>query len=170
MSSVNTLYKIIALYLMRRSEYPLTGANICEFFVDNGYADYFKARTVLSELKEASMVEISSTGSLSSYSLSQLGKDTLSAMEDKISSTINKDVEDFLKAKSISLVKNRDLYADYDKASYGGYVVHLRASEGKFPIMDLTLSVSGEEQAKSICVSWKSNYEEAYVSLISCLL
>lgn len=36
-----TLYKLIILYILDHSEFPLTNSQLCEFLLDKGYTTYF---------------------------------------------------------------------------------------------------------------------------------
>ena len=40
-SNAMTLYKLMILYMLNSSNYPLTNARISEFMLQKGYATYF---------------------------------------------------------------------------------------------------------------------------------
>ena len=37
----STLYKLMILYILNASEFPLTNSQVCEFLLDKGYTTYF---------------------------------------------------------------------------------------------------------------------------------
>lgn len=170
MAIPDTSHKIIALYLLKRSSLPLSNAVLCGFFVDEGYLDYFNARTVIADLLSGEMIAEIPKSNTTLYELTPLGARTLSAMKDRINDQNALDVTNYLSANSIAIQKDCDLIANYDRATFGGYLVHLRALEEEVPIIDLHLTVSSEDIARTICTNWPIRYEELYSALMDSLI
>ena len=53
-----TLYKLMVLYMLKRVNFPLTNAQMSEFFLDKDYTDYFTFQEVLNDLLEANLIKI----------------------------------------------------------------------------------------------------------------
>ena len=51
----STLYKLMILYILDTSEFPLTNSQVCEFLLDKGYTTYFTTQAAISDLIEASL-------------------------------------------------------------------------------------------------------------------
>ena len=56
MSEINTLYKLIVLYMLSEIDFSLTNVQISTFFLDQEYTSYFTIQSVLSELTEAELI------------------------------------------------------------------------------------------------------------------
>ena len=49
----NTLYKLMILYILNASEFPLNNSQVCEFLLEKGYTTYFTTQSAISDLIEA---------------------------------------------------------------------------------------------------------------------
>lgn len=170
MSQVSVLYKTIMLYLLNRSEMPLSTSIISEFFISGNYTDYFMIQELIGELNDESLIEIATSENTSTHSITEKGVQTLSYMQDRISDKVRSEVSDFLLSHDFSIRQTHTLFADYERASMGGYQVHLRARDGEIIVMDLSLHISSEAGAKAICTNWKNNHEAVYAMLIDSLM
>ena len=52
-----TLYKLMILYMLNLTKYPLTNARISDFMLQKGYATYFNLQTALSELTKTGLIK-----------------------------------------------------------------------------------------------------------------
>lgn len=170
MSNVDILYKVIALYLLDKSNAPLSNSALCEFFVKGNYTDYFNAASVIGELADSKLITAHSTNNITLYEITESGKDTLFPMLDRIGPEIRDEVENYLTENQVSFRQSRELISDYDRSTFGGFTVHLRALEESMPVIDLQLHVANETIAKSICTNWKLNYEKTHEALMESLI
>ena len=51
-----TLYKLMTLYMLNKVNFPLTDAQISDFFLNKEYTTYFSFRQVISELIETNLI------------------------------------------------------------------------------------------------------------------
>ena len=58
------------------------------------------------------------------------------------------------------------ILADYYKATSGEYEAHLRAIDKGITLVDITMSVTDEETASSICQNWEKKNQIVYQNLI----
>ena len=70
-----TLYKLMILFMLDHLEFPLTGSTMSEFIVSRGYTSYFHFQQSLSELDQAGFLQTNSIRNVTSYSLSEEGKE-----------------------------------------------------------------------------------------------
>ena len=61
MSEPLTLYKLMILYMLKQVKFPLSGAQISEFFLNKEYTTYFTLQQALSELNESHLIKLEST-------------------------------------------------------------------------------------------------------------
>ena len=71
------LYKLMTLYMLNKVDFSLTNATIMDFFTNNGYTDYPTVLTIISNLQEDELINVSVTSSNTSYSITPKGKEML---------------------------------------------------------------------------------------------
>lgn len=52
-----TLYKLMNLYMLHQVNFPLTNAQLSNFFLDREYTTYFTLQQALNELLDAGLVK-----------------------------------------------------------------------------------------------------------------
>lgn len=82
------LYKLMTLYMLNKVDFSLTNATIMDFFTNNGYTDYPTVLTIISNLQEDELINVSVTSSNTSYSITPKGKEMLDFFGSKISDDI----------------------------------------------------------------------------------
>ena len=87
-SNAMTLYKLMILYMLNSSNYPLTNARISEFMLQKGYATYFNLQTALSELSETGLIVSENTMNSSFFKSTEEGKRTLELLSNDINHSI----------------------------------------------------------------------------------
>ena len=154
MSEPLTLYKLMILYMLKQVKFPLSNAQISEFFLDKEYTTYFTLQQALSELSESHLVKMESTRNSSRYEITSEGEETLSYFGKKISSAIVDDIDAYLKENKVRLRDEVGLISDYYRSTAQDYVVHCAIREGKTSLLDLSISVPDKEQAEHMCSRW----------------
>ena len=165
-----TLYKLMILYMLEKSEFPLTNAQISGFILDKGYTTYFHLQQAISELTDSELIKAKTVRNSSYFRITPQGKQTLSYFEDQISDGIKKDIADFFKENIIQIREELLAVADYYKGQEEGYQVRCRLRQDNLPLVDLTIAVPTEEAAKAVCLNWKEKRQSIYENLIEFLL
>lgn len=170
MSETFTLYKLIVLYMLDKVDFPLTTSQISEFILDKGYTSYFKLQQALAELSDAELVREEITHNRTLYHLTEDGKQTIDFFSNKISKSIQDDIDSFFAEKKYDLKNETSVKADYYRNTAGEISVRCQVTEGTEPLIDLTLSVPTESEAKAIINNWNKKNQEVYAWIMSQLL
>lgn len=170
MSETFTLYKLIILYMLDKVDFPLTTAQISEFILDKGYTTYFKLQQALAELADAELVREEVTHNRTLYHITEDGTQTIEFFHNKISKPIQEDIHLFFEEKKYELKNETSVKSDYYRNTAGEYSVRCQVLENQEPLIDLTLSVPTENEAKSIINNWNKKNQEVYAWLMSQLL
>lgn len=165
-----TLYKLIVLYMLNKVDFPLTNSQISEFVLDKGYTTYFKLQQAISELTESGFIREESTHSRTFYHLTEDGAQTIQYFHNKISPAIQKDINQFLKAKKYELKNEVSTKADYYRNTNMEYSVRCQVIENNLPLIDLTITVPTEAEAESISNNWAKKNQEIYAMIMANLL
>ena len=160
MSDFNTLYKLMILYMLSKVDFSLTNAQFSSFFLDKGYTDYFTVQSVLSELTASDLIHQEVVQNTSYYTITPGGEETVGYFKNNISSSIRSDIDEYLKANRIQLRNEVSVLADYYTG--GDISVRCRVKEKQSDLIDLTITVPDETQAKAICRQWQKKCQTVY--------
>lgn len=161
-----TLYKLIILYMLNRVSFPLTRAQITDFVLGREYTNYMTLQTAFAQLCDSNMILEKTVRNRTQLFITEEGEDTLRFFENRISPEIKKDVDSYLKEKSMSLKNEVSITGEYFKGTDGEYKAHLAAREKNVTLVDITLSVPSEDIASSICEKWERKNQDIYQYLV----
>lgn len=170
MSEAFTLYKLIVLYMLKKLDFPLTNGQISEFVLEKGYTTYFTLQQAISEMVEAGFIRKETTHNRTLYHLTEEGTQTIQFFKDNISPAIQQDIDSFLKEKRYALKNEVSVKADYYPLRTKEYAVRCQILENNAPMIDLTLTVPTEEEAKTVANNWNSKNQEIYAQIMASLL
>ncbi len=165
-----TLYKLMILYMLDRAAFALTNAQISEFFLSRSYTNYFSLQEALHDLADTELILVEQVRNSSYYNLSASGKETLYYFENRISPAIRDDIDDFLSRHSYELKHENEITADYYQKSKDCYEVRCVIRSKDELLSGITMNVTDEQQAITICDNWKSRYDTIYEFLIRQLM
>ena len=92
-----TLYKLMNLYMLHQVNFPLTNAQLSNFFLDREYTTYFTLQQALNELLDAGLVKKETMRNSSRYEITKEGEETLEFFGKNISPAIVSDMDEYLK-------------------------------------------------------------------------
>ncbi|MFR5601310.1 MAG: DUF4364 family protein [Lachnospiraceae bacterium] len=165
-----TLYKLMNLYMLKQVNFPLTNAQLSDFFLEHEYTTYFTLQQALNELLEAGLIRMETIHNSTRYEITKEGEDTLSFFGKKISPAIIEDMDAYLKENRFRLRNEVSIIADFYKSTHQDYTVHCEVREGKTILVGLDLSVPDKEQAESMCSRWNDKHQDIYAFVMKSLL
>ncbi len=164
------LYKLMILYILSRVDFPLSNAQLTAFILEKEYTNYFNIQRAISELLDDEYIAVKTIRNSSLYLITDSGNETLLFFDNLISSGIKEDIENYLTQNKYELKEEISSPADYYQVKKGEFSVKLSVIERDSSIIDLTLSVPTEEEAKAICNNWSDKSSDIYGYLMSSLL
>lgn len=170
LSEPMTLYKLMNLYMLKQVNFPLTNAQLTDFFLQHEYASYFTLQQALGELHESGLIRTESTHNSTRYVITREGEETLSFFGKNISPAIVEDMNSYLKENRFRMRNEVGIVADYYKSTSQDFVVHCEVREGKTTLIELDVSVPDKEQAETMCSHWKKRSQEVYAFVMKTLL
>ena len=165
-----TLYKLINLYMLKQVNFPLTNAQLSEFFLQHEYTSYFTLQQALNELEESGLIHAESSHNSTRYEITREGEDTLGFFGKNIAPAIIEDMNQYLKENRFRMRNEAGTLSDYYKSTSQDYIVHCEVREGKSPLINLELSVPDKEQAELMCARWKDSSQEIYAFVMKTLM
>ena len=165
-----TLYKLMNLYMLHQVNFPLTNAQLSNFFLDREYTTYFTLQQALNELLDAGLVKQETMRNSSRYEITKEGEETLEFFGKNISPAIVSDMDEYLKQNRFRMRNEVGLISDFYKSTNQDYIVHCEVREGKAVLVNLDISVPDKEQAEIMCNHWKDRSQEIYAYVMKSLM
>lgn len=164
------LYKLMILYILSRVSFPLTNAQLTSFILEKEYTNYFNIQRAISELIDDSFISTKTIRNSSLYRITESGTQTLLFFDNMISAGIKEDIEAYLSQNKYQLQAEVSTPAEFFQVKKGEFAAHLSVIERDASIIDITLSVTTEEEAAKVCNNWKEKSSDIYAYLMSTLL
>jgi DNA-binding PadR family transcriptional regulator len=164
------LYKLMILYILSRVNFPLTNAQLTAFILEKEYTNYFNIQRALSELIDDSYISTKTIRNSSLYRITESGTETLLFFDNMISSGIKEDIEAYLQQNKYDLQEEVSTQAEFYQVKKGEFAAHLSVIERDTTIIDLTLNLTTQEEASSVCNNWREKSSDVYSYLMSTLL
>ncbi len=164
------LYKLIVLYMLGKVNFPMTNDQLSRFILTQGYTDYFKFQETMSDLLETGMISGESVRNNTYYSISDKGRETIQYFQYKISDAIRQDIHDYLRSNEYDLREEVSLVSDYTLSKNRQYAVKLKIREQDSYLLDMTLLVPQEEQARAMCDQWQEKSQKIYAYIMKQLM
>lgn len=170
MSQAGAVNKLMVLYFLDQADFPVTNGQLMEFFLDKQYLDFISLQEALAEMLEGDLLSSRKQSNRTEYTMTESGQQTLSFFKDRLSETVKKDIRDHFRENSRKMKNEVSVLADYYRTTNHDYAVRCRAREGKYDLIDLTVTVPTEVQAERSAIKWKENYEQIYAFVMKNLL
>ena len=165
-----TLYKMIVLYMLNRSDVTLSKSQIYDFILENEYTTFLTLQEVFGEMRDQKLVVEKTSRNRTYLELTDEGREALRFFITEINPASIQQVDEFLKKNRIRLRNESSILADYLKRTSGEYEAHLMAKENGEAIIDLKLAVPTEEMAAFVCDRWQKESQTIYQYLVDRLL
>lgn len=156
--------------MLQQVNFPLTNAQLSNFFLEHDYTTYFTLQQALNELLDAGLIKKETIRNSSRYEITREGTDTLEFFGDKIPAAIIQDIDQYLKENKVRLRNEVGVTSDFYKSSSHDFIVHCEVKEGKSPLIELNLTVPDKEQAEYMCEKWKEKSQEIYAFAMKALM
>lgn len=170
LSEPMTLYKLMNLYMLKQVNFPLTNAQLSNFFLEREYTTYFTLQQALNELLEAGLIKMETLHNSTRYEITKEGEETLDFFGKKISPAIIEDMDEYLKENRFRMRNEVGLVSDFYKSTNQDYIVHCEVREGKNVLVNLDVSVPDKDQAEIMCNHWKDRSQEIYAFVMKALM
>ena len=165
-----TLYKLMILYMLNLTKYPLTNARISDFMLQKGYATYFNLQTALSELTKTGLIKSENTMNSSFFNSTDEGKNTLELLSNDISQSIKNEIKSYLSDNSKTIKSDISTTANFEAVGNGDFVVNLNINEYQSKLLSLSFLVPAENIAEKICSEWSKKGDDVYTFLFNSLV
>ncbi|MEG1742503.1 MAG: DUF4364 family protein [Acetivibrio sp.] len=165
-----TLYKLILLFILDKVDFPLTNAQVSNFILEKGYTNYFNIQQALKELDSSELIKGETIRNSSYFVITPAGRETLTFFNKEIGDAIKTEILDYLNENKYKLREEVSTLSEYYEEKKGEYMAHCYVQECGSKIVEVSLNVSSEEEAVSICNHWKEKSQQIYAYLMQELM
>ena len=166
-----TLYKLIILFMLDKSDIPLSNTNISDFILAMDYTNYFTLQQTLEDLETSKLITSEAPTSKDTfYRITDNGKVTLEYFSDRISGAIKEDVLNYYKTHDISLKKDTVVVAEYYNTHGNQYAVRCQIKSNNVIVFEIDFNILGLEQAEAICENFKNKSDDVFAYLMDMLI
>ncbi len=166
---LRTLYKLMTMYTLSRVDFALTNSQITNVFLDLGYTNYFNVQYTLGDLVSSNLVHEEIYPDYRYYMLTDEGRESIEALKSSLASSIRSDIDEYLRENRLEFREALATRAEYYRTTEGDYAVRCRVMEHTTALIDLTLTVPNETQAKIVSKEWKEKSQDVYAYIIHTL-
>lgn len=161
---------MIVLYMLNRCDVPLSKSQIYDFILEKEYTNFLTLQEVFSELASQNLISEKTVANRTYLEITEEGVQTLEFFGNRINPSIRQQIDEYLKANSITIRNEASIQGDYRKTGENEYLVHLFAIENGQNIIELKIPVPTEDMAQKMLSAWKEKNQEIYSYLFSQLL
>ncbi len=161
---------MIVLYMLMRSDVPLSKSQIYDFMLEEGYTTFMTLQEAFSELSSSGLINETTVANRTYLEITAEGEQSLEFFGNRINPAIREQVDDYLRENSIRLRDESSVLGDYRKVGENEYVVRLWAKEKYEDLIDIRIPVPTEQMAQKMLEEWKEKNQEIYKYLYDVLL
>lgn len=147
----------------------ITNNQALRFFIENDFMDYIDVQLSLAELTEGKLLYVNSEALGMTYYVTELGMDAISFFKSKVPASRRRAVDEKVDEYQRQFMHESNVFADYTTAMNGDIIVRLAARENGILLFEMNISVSGTEEAKTMCENWKKNSSKVYSMVLGAL-
>ena len=166
MATALTVYKLIILYMLDEIDTPISKAQISDFVLENGYADFLKLQQIFAEMQESGLVAAQTGVGRTFLRITDEGRESLHFFSGQLNREIKEQIDAFLKEKGATLRNEAAVTGEYYRTTGGEYEAHLCVTERRSRLIDLRMTVPDEEMARAIAEHWQECSGEIYQYLV----
>ncbi|MBQ1459201.1 MAG: DUF4364 family protein [Butyrivibrio sp.] len=165
-----TLYKIIVLYMLKRSDVELSKSQIYDFILGNEYTTFMTLQEAFGELSDQKLINEHKKRNRTFLELTEAGEEALHFFIGQMNPEIRLQIDAYLKENKIKLRNESSIIADYNKRADGQYVARLVVKEMGEDLINIELTVPTESIADSVCARWHDKSSSIYSYITDQLL
>lgn len=159
---LQVLYKLMTLYTLSRVDFALTNKQIAGVFTELGYTNYFNVQYTIGDLVDSGLIREDMYPDCYYYSLTDAGRASLDALKNDLGPDIRSDIDQYLKENRLQFREAVSTRADYYRSTTGDYQVHCEVLDHSELLMEMTVTVPSEQQAKIVAKQWKKKSSDIY--------
>ncbi|AHM56894.1 hypothetical protein EAL2_c15990 [Peptoclostridium acidaminophilum DSM 3953] len=169
-SKESAIQKLLILYIFKSIDFGLTNSQLTQIIMETELMNYFLFKQYIAELTENALVTEDSNSNNQRYNITTKGMQTLNYFISRIPYATREKIDFYLLQSKDRLVKDTQIKSNFKKISEHEYAVELSVIENNASLIDLSISLPSNKQARLICENWKKNANSLYGDILQLLI
>lgn len=165
-----TKNKLILLYYVRLCGFDITREQLYRAMIETDAMSYFDFASCMHELEEDGYLAAVPQACGQVYRVSVKGIDTLEEFIESLPVSLRNALDRYASSVREQMRQQTQIVSETEALESGGYLVRLRALEGKSIILELDVRLATQEMAQRACRNWAHDSEEIYADIMQRLL
>jgi len=170
MQGQETLHKLMVLYMLKRVNFPMSTAQLWQYFRGKEHMSEEEFGTLMNGLREANLIRSEELNAVLRHELTKEGDEALFYFTSDISDSLKKDMEDYIRLNRFQARSETGIATGYELSGDGGYYVHLKIREEKTVLFEMRLAVPDKEQAETLSAHLRDNAQAIYAFVMKKLV
>ena len=167
-------HKLLILYLVNRIDVPMSNEQITECILETKFMDYYTMQETLAVMSESGLLyaakESSQDSTITRYTITEEGITTLEYFEEHIPQYIRQGISRYFKENRRRIKKDYECVATYFyNEENDEYEVKCGVYDDGRPLLEFSVFVDTQDQAKLIRSNWLDDYSDLYRKIIEAL-
>ena len=170
MSGQETLHKLMVLYMLKRVNFPMSTAQLWQYFRGKEYMSEDEFGHLMNGLRDANLIRSEELNNVLRHELTKEGDEALFYFTADIAESLKKDMEDYIAVNRMKARNETGIATGYEPSGDGGYYVHLKIREEKTVLFEMRLAVPDKEQAETLSAHLQDNAQAIYAFVMKKLV
>lgn len=162
--------KLILLYIIDKSNIPISNLQMTKLVMENKFMNYFIFQQFLDELCNLKYISSQITDNKTYYSITPLGKQTLGYFINHIPVGIMLIIDNCIHDMQKNIRNETFIKADFTPESENEFTVTCQVREDTFSLIDIKVSVGTKSDARAVCKNWQKYSQTIYSEIIESLI
>ena len=158
--------KLLLLYLLNKSDIPLSELRLVRIFSDLSFMGYFDLKECMFELEQNRHISSRSTPQSVVYSITEKGANMLRVLCEDLRLSFREGIDKYLEAHSSELKMESQLVGEMIKLSSSEYRVILKVLEEDRTVFELNCIVYSKDAAQTMLDNWRANAVSLYKDVL----
>ena len=162
MSKHSIQCRLALLYLLQKSEIPLSEPQLARIMSDTSLMNFFDLKSALHELCDGGQTDPVPTLDGDVYTLTERGDEMITSLRTDLLHSTRASLDAYLEANGEALVREATYPASYTRSGERAYRAQGRVMSDGLPIFEVTMLVGSREEANTFVRSWQEKGPDIY--------
>jgi len=155
--------KLLLLYLIDKMDIPMSNSQIQQFALEENYMNYFTLQQTLADMVEMNYIDKTQDSTGTRYSITDEGLTALDYFGKHIHAQLRNRINKYVIENRNQIKRDYEVTAIYfNNHDTGKCIVKCGIIEDEEMLMEISVAVVTNAQAKTICNNWKNNVNRIY--------
>ena len=149
------LYRLITLFTISTTPFPLSIGDINEIIVSLGYIDALTIQSIISDLKDEGLVQTEVKDNRTYLSLSSEGNSVLDALKDNLTDNIKEEIKTYIYTKRHYYINEHSIQTSIGEGNENEYIARLEYNDQSGTPLKIEIAFPTVSLAEKACSNFR---------------